>query len=72
MCHTLYVAIGKEVFIVFMFVFVPLIHFITFHDNHRTAGDFPHLAFHFMAGITALGGTKGSGTFAPLGQAPGA
>ena len=30
------------------------IHFISFHDNHRTARNLPHLAFHFVTGITAL------------------
>ena len=33
---------------------MPLLHLISFHDNHRTDWDFPHLAFYFVAGITAL------------------
>ncbi len=42
-----------------------LFHLIPFHDNHRTAWDFPHLAFHFVAGVTALKvGGEGEPAFA--------
>jgi len=43
-----------QIFIVFIFVIMLLIYFISFHDYHRATGDFQHFPLYLVPDIATL------------------